>query len=380
MAICPDVERQLFFKEVDNCYWNPKLVVKVLPNGDRTVVTTAFIKDDEPLVILNHGACFGNDKCFEYSQEDLTDLNKSLVIPAYLYQFYTGHTTKFPFGYDHYFNALPTYEWYAKNHELLKVYLTISQKQKDQLKENLFLIRQLDEFIDWVKQIPNHKPNIEEAIRAVLASATRSWSSVGLVPWIDFFNHSYDGSILSNEGTTINATHNYQKGDEVNTSYGLKDSLQLLSIYGYSSDEKTIAITRPPLSPFAIALDTDLRGYQAFSEEHPFLMNESLNNFDYFIAHFRLCALSKYDSLFVKDLATEYKKWINAENELNAVKVALICLRETKKHLEGIQEKLGNVSKDLPRAFRDDFQAKFNILEKLHEKLYKHWFKIIDND
>jgi hypothetical protein len=377
MSFNPEEARRLFFEQVSNCYWNPKLVIKTLPNGDRTVVTNDYITSEEPLVVLNPSSFFDKEKAIENTIYPLDDLSSSLVIPGYLYQFYVGLTDKCPVGYDNYFNALPTYQWYAENHEMIKVYISIDQGMRDELKQNIFLIRQLDEMVEWASKIPDHTVDTEAVIRAVTACASRSWSSVGLVPWIDFFNHAYNGSVLSNQGTTITATHKYEKGDEVNTSYGFKDSLQLLTIYGFVSEEKTVAITRPPISPFSVALDSELEGYKAFSEECPFLLNEELGNFDYVLSHLRLCALSKYDTFFIDDLNSQYRKFINAENEYSAIKIGLICIRETRKHLEEMLEKINKNCKELPPAFQNDFDEKFKILNKLHRLFHEHWYDML---
>lgn len=377
MSFNPEEARRLFFEQVPNCYWNPKLSIKTLPNGDRTVLTNDFIDSEEPLVVLNPSSFFDKEKAIENARYPLDGLSSSLIIPGYLYQFYTGLAEQCPIGYEHYFNALPTYEWYAKNHEMVKVYISIDQEMRDELKQNIFLVRQLDELIEWAAKIPDHTINIESAIRAVTACASRSWSSVGLVPWIDFFNHAYNGSVLSNQGTTITSTHKYEKGDEVNTSYGFKDSLQLLTIYGFVSDEKTVAITRPPISPFSVALDSELEGYKAFAEDCPFLLNSEINNFNYVLSHLRLCALSKYDVFFVDDLNNQYRDFINAENEYNAIRIGLICIRETRNHLEEMLEKIDKNSKGLPASFAADFECKFKILDKLQRLFEEHWFSLL---
>jgi hypothetical protein len=379
MLLNPEKARECFFNEVNNCYWNPKLSISTLPNGDRTVVTNEDIHENEPLVVLNSNSFFDIEKCFTYSTEDLSSLPKRLIIPAYLYQFYTQHTNKYPVGYDHYFNSLPTYQWYLKNHELLKVYAKMSNKQKEILKEHLFLINDFGEIQEWAKKIPNHKFNYEEAIRSVLAVATRSWSSAGLVPWIDFFNHSSEGSYLKNNGTTITASHFYRKNDEVNTSYGPKDSLQLLTIYGYKAQEKTIGICRPKISPYSIALDENLEKYEDFSQDSPFLFDLSLDKFSYFLSHMRLSAVSKYDTLFISNLQDECTTFVNGANELKALEIGLICIHSTRESLEKIKTKFASVANIIPKSFVEDFEVKFKILDALEQKLHEHWITILKN-
>jgi hypothetical protein len=379
MLLNPEKARECFFKEVNNCYWNPKLSITTLPNGDRTVITNDNIYENEPLVVLNPNSFFNTEQCFIYSKEDLSLLPKRLVIPAYLYQFYTKHTEKYPSGYDHYFNALPTYQWYLKNHELLKVYTKMSSKQKESLKENLFLISDFDEIQEWAKKIPNHTFNHEEAIRSILAVATRSWANAGLVPWIDFFNHYSEGSYLKNDGTTITASHFYNKNEEVNTSYGLKDSLQLLTIYGYKTQEKTIGICRPKLSPFSIALNKDLEKYEDFSQDNPFLFGLNLDQFSYFLSHMRLSAVSKYDTLFISNLQDECTSFINGANELKALEIGLVCTHTTRENLEKIKAKFASISNIIPQSFVEDFEVKFKILDNLEEKINEHWNTILKN-
>jgi len=371
--------RRLFFKKVDNCYWNPKLEIVELPNGDRTVIANDPIKEGSVLVVLNKDTAFSNDKAKQLSKYSLEGLDESLVIPAYLYQFYTKQIDNAPFGYEHYFNALPTYGWYAENHLLLKTYLENQDADLKALGSNLFLINKIISLIEWITDIDelNHTFNRDEAIRSVLICATRSWSSIGLVPWIDFFNHSYNGSLLSNEGTTIEATHAYEKGEQVNTSYGPKDSLQLLSIYGFVADEKTVTIYRPNISPLAPAIDDEIKKYQAFAEEYPFLLGTELNNFDSFIAHFRLSALKKYDLFYVNNLEQDYKQIINVENEYQALKLALFCVSETEKHLSGIVEQITSVIKSVPREFQEDFDAKATIINTVRERIRDYWNSLI---
>jgi len=377
MVCSAEKARQLFFKKVSNCYWNPKLEVIETETGDRTVIASESLREDDVLVVLNKDTTFGNDKAKQLTKASFDSIEESLYIPAYLYQYYTKYVDNAPSGYEHYFDHLPTYDWYAENHLLLKTFLDNSGKDLKKLGSNLFLISRILEMLEWIETIPDHQPQPEQAIRSILITSTRSWSSVGLVPWIDFFNHSYEGSILSNEGTTIKATHDYKKGAEVNTSYGLKDSLQLLSIYGFVSDEKTLTIYRPNVSPFAIAIDSDLKRYQSFSEEFPFLISKELNNFNSFIAHFRLTVLKKYDTLFVEELNESYKQVINGENELQSVKLAFACVKETEKHLNKIIAQIKSVIEVLPKEFHDDFEAKFEIIKALNERLEEHWNDLI---
>lgn len=377
MSISAEEARQQFFKTVEGSYWNPKLSIKSLSNGDRTVVTNKFIRKGEPLVILHPDACFTSYRCIENSKEDLSKINKSLVIPAYLYQFYTGHTLNCPPGYDHYFNALPTYDWYSQNHEFLKLYINLNSEQKEVLKEHFILANQLDDFIEWAKSIPNHEFNWQQAVRSVLAATTRSWSSAGLVPWIDFFNHAYDGSLLEIGANTITASHAYEEHDEVNTSYGFKDSLHLLSVYGYETDIKTVIIKRLPISEFAAASNQEFRKYKDLSEQHPFVFNTDLRTFDRFISHMRLTVLDKYDLLHVTDLTEQYKNWINGDNEMRALKVALKCLDYTHEYLTDVNKAITKALDKVPDAFQKDFKAKFEILDALYKKTNEHWINVL---
>lgn len=376
----PEEARKLFFSEVDNCYWNPKLTINVLPNGDRTVVTSTSLQKEEPLVVLNKDASFSVEKCFQFSKENIAKLPRPLIIPAYLYQFYTKHTTEFPVGYNHYFDALPTYEWYAENHELLKLYLKLSEEQRLGLKENFFLFDQINSIVKWASEIPGHKVNKEEAIRSVLASSTRSWSSVGLVPWIDFFNHDYDGSFLRTEGTTIVASHEYEKNEEVNTSYGLKDSLQLLTVYGYVTRDKTVGIKFPNISEFALASAPELKNYQEFSLSTLFLFGHKLKNFDYFIAHMRLSVFNKWDAINISDLAEEHKTFISGRNELDALKLALHLVKKTRSDLDSIKSKIHSVIKKMPQVLDQDFKGKDEVLDLMEKRIYKYWLDLLDKE
>ena len=375
----PEKARELFFKEVDDCYWNPKLKIKVLENEDRTVVTSKPIQNKESLVILNTNSYFGHEKTEQYSKEDLSKLSEKLRIAAYLYQFYTGHTKSYPKGYNHYFNALPTYEWYAKNHLLLAMYLELEEEQKKEIKKQFFILEQMDELTKWVEQIPGHAVNIEQIRRCILICVTRTWS-VGLVPWIDFFNHAYNGSGLANDATTINATHEYQAGQEVNTTYGDKDSLQLLNTYGFSSKEKTLAIPKPPVSSFAIALDPELQVYQQLSNHNPFMVYESVHNTDYLLGYLRLCTLSKIDILNIQDIHEEHKKIINPSNEHKTVKLALLCIEEITNQIQTIKKRMLKVIDPIPSSWEEDLNVKFEILKNLKKKVYVHWLKMIDDD
>jgi hypothetical protein len=232
--------------------------------------------------------------------------------------------------------------------------------------------------IEWVKQIPKHKPNIEEAIRSYLITRTRSWSSFGLVPWIDFFNHSDQGSFLNGEGTSIHATHAYEKGDEVNTSYGLKDTFHLLTTYGYVAKETTVPLLCPPVSKFAVAFDPNLNNGVTLSEDYPFLIKKNVNNFNQIISYFRLCAFNKHDLFFVNDIATESKRFINGENEHKAVKIGLFCLEKSKKSLENVKNNFDAISKELPESFVKEFEGKMEILKELSLKFHTHWLNLLD--
>lgn len=379
MVSAAEKARQLFFKKVDNCYWNPNLEIIELSNGDRTVIAKDSIKQGSVLVVLNKDSAFSNEKARQLSKYPLDGLDESLIIPAYLYQFYTKQVDNVPVGYDHYFNALPTYEWYAENHLLLKTYLNNQDADFKALGSSLFLINRFITLIEWAETYatPEQPVNREQAIRAAIACATRAWSSIGLVPWIDFFNHSYNGSLLSNGGTSIEATHFYEKGEQVNTSYGPKDSLQLLSIYGFVADEKTLTIYRPNISPLAPAIDAEIKKYQAFAEEYPFLLDAELNNFNSFIAHFRLSALKKHDLFFINDLEQEYKRIINVENEYQAIKLAMYCIDKTENHLKQIVEQVTGVLLEIPQEFKDDFNSKFEIINKIRTRFIEYWNSLI---
>jgi hypothetical protein len=376
---CPNKARVAFFKKVDNCYWNPKLTIKTLPDGDRTVIALDAIENDEPLVILNTDSYFGYSKAIKYSVEDISTLDEYLLLPAYLYQFYTKHTLNYPQGYDYYFNALPTYEWYAKNHEVLKIYTSLDPSQKEKAGENLILIKKINLLLTWIETIPNHILNIEQAIRSVFVCSTRTWS-VGLVPWIDFFNHAYNGSPLNKEATTITATHTYEKNEEVNTTYGLKDSLELLNIYGFCAKEKTISIPFFPISSFCTALDSDFENYQQFTESNEFLLNKTLHNIEHLIAHFRLCVLNKKDVLFVNDIGKDFKTLINMENEHKAIKLLLLCIKTLHEKIKKIKENYTEITGVLPDKYEEDINMKQEILKKLTEKICVYWMKFLKDD
>ena len=375
---CPNKAREAFFKKVNNCYWNPKLTINTLPDGDRTVVALDTIENDEPLVILNANTYFGKDKAIKYSVEDINILDENLFLPAYLYQFYTKHTLKCPPGYDHYFNALPTYEWYAENHEVLKIYTSLNPSEQEKANENFLIIKKINLLITWIKTISNHTVDIEQAIRSVFICSTRTWH-VGLVPWIDFFNHSYNGSALNNEATTIKATHAYEKNEEVNTTYGLKDSLELLNTYGFCAKQKTIAIPFLPISSFCAALSSDLKKYGQFTEGNEFLVNKTLHNIDHLIAHFRLCVLDKKDVFFIDDIAKDFKVLINIDNEHRAIKLLLLCIKALDEKTKKTKEKLIQITGVLPDKHEKEISVKHEILKKLKEKIYVYWMKLLDD-
>lgn len=375
---CPNKARVAFFKKVNDCYWNPKLTIKTLSNGDRTVVALDNIENNEPLVILNINSYFGNEKAIKYSVENLSTLDEYLFLPAYLYQFYTKHTLKCPSGYEHYFNALPTYEWYAENHEVLKIYTSLNPSEQKKASENFAIIKKINLLVAWIKTIPNHTVNIEQAIRSVFICSTRTWN-VGLVPWIDFFNHSYNGSALNSEATTIAATHDYKQGEEVNTTYGLKDSLELLNTYGFCAKEKTIAIPFLPISSFCTALNPDLKEYQQFTESNEFLVNKTLHNTDHLIAHFRLCVLDKKDVLFIDDIAKDFKILINMDNEHRAIKLLLLCIKALHEKTKKTKEDFIQITGVLPDKHEEDINIKQEILKKLKEKIYVYWMELLSD-
>ena len=62
MVCSAEKARQLFFKKVPNCYWNPKLEVIETETGDRTVIATEALREDDVLVVLNKDTTFGSDK------------------------------------------------------------------------------------------------------------------------------------------------------------------------------------------------------------------------------------------------------------------------------------------------------------------------------
>lgn len=376
----PEQARKQFFEVFKDCYWNPKLKIKTTSNEDRIVVTDSSIESGEPLVILNDSICFGLDKANQYTIEPLNDLSSDLIIAGYLYQYYCGHALC-PEGYDLYFNALPTYEWYKNNHEMLKVYLSLTLEKQQELEDAFYLFNQLNKFLDWASSLSNLSFNKEHAIRALIAVTTRSWSSSGLVPWIDFFNHASDGSLL-NKNVGINATHKYKKGDEVNTSYGVKDSFKLLSIYGYCTSIKTLGLVRMSVSDYALALDKELKEYQAATEYIPFLLDTKLENFETILAHFRLVALNKYDVIQIKDLNAEYKVGLNGSNEFNAVKSFLFCLKKTQEDLETISTRIVKAFESVDRVpfvLREEFEIKMNIISLAKDKIFIHWNSLLDN-
>jgi hypothetical protein len=373
----PEEARKLFFKEVDNCYWNPKLSIKVAPNGDRTVVTSAALQKNEPLVVLNKNAFFNAEKCIEHSKEDISSIRKTLIIPAYLYQFYTNHGATALDGYAYYFNALPTYEWYEQNHEVFKIYLKLTGKQRKELHDNFYVFEQIDSFIEWASQIPGHTVDKEQAIRSVLASLTRTWSSVGLVPWIDFCNHSYEGSFLQSEGTTIVASHAYSKDEEVNVTYGVKDSLQLLSVYGYAAKDKTVGIKFPPISSFALAVDSGLQKYADSSVSAPCLLGKQLRNFDFLLSHMRLCVFDKVDALTCSDPEEACQTFLNAQNELKALKLFLHMVQVTQKNLEELKNKTEKALGKIPEVLEEDFKGKDEVFNNITKRIYKHWLDLL---
>jgi len=360
--------RQLFFKHVDNCYWNPKLVITELPSGDRTVIATDPIEADELLVVLNQNS---------FSKENISQLESGLTLPAYLYQFYVDYGVHCPHGYEHYFHSLPTYEWYAENHALLKLYLSLSEVQRKKLATQFFLIGRINVMLEWLDTIPDHEAQPKEAIRAVIACSTRAWSRAGLVPWIDFFNHAYDGSMLSNNGTSIKATHHYAKGAEVNTTYGLKDSLQLLTIYGYETKEKTLLVARPPISTLLVAANPDLEDYHAFSKEHPFLFRDELNGFEHFLSHFRLMVFDKNDLAITNRTVGIDTPFVNGDNEYKAVKSALMAVNETEKYFNKMFETFKEIVPDVPEHFWKEYEVKTKILLALREKIHQHWKNLV---
>ena len=230
-----------------------------------------------------------------------------------------------------------------------------------------------------VIHIPNHTINIEQAIRSVFICSTRTWN-VGLVPWIDFFNHSYNGSALNNEATTITATHDYEQDEEVNTTYGLKDSLELLNTYGFCAKEKTIAIPFLSISSFCTALDPSLKEYRQFTEGNEFLVNKTLHNIDHLIAHFRLCVLDKKDVLFIDDIAKDFKVFINMNNEHRAIKLLLLCIKTLHEKIKKTKENLIQITGVLPDKHEEDINIKQEILKKLKEKIYVYWIKLLGDN
>jgi hypothetical protein len=157
----------------------------------------------------------------------------------------------------------------------------------------------------------------------------------------------------------------------------LKDSLQLLNIYGYETKEKTVGIKFPSISTFALASDPSLKAYAHASASATCLLGKNLRNFDFFISHMRLCVFNKFDALAVSDLGTEYKTFLNERNELEALKLSLSIIQSTRKDIEELKTKTKEFMQTFPESFENDFKGKEEVLDNVIKKIYKHWLDLL---
>lgn len=294
-----------------------------LENGDRTVVCNQPIRNEEPLVILSKDIDYSTEWARNYGTVSTTGLPDDLLIAAALYQFHTSLVKESKEADGYYFLSLPTAQWYKTNHLTLKLYNSLSEEKQNALESDFDLFRRFNTLKEWAKSIPGHRVNVDLVYGSVLQAATRTWPC-GLVPYIDFFQHADDGSWLSNDNTTIHATHEYETGSQVNTSYGPKDRLMLMSWYGFESDQPTtISMYREEPSSTAFSLDPDLTKCWDSLGSSPLLLGNQLLYLNELIRWGRMASVTRIDALTITEISDESKEVINLDNEARALRCVL---------------------------------------------------------
>ncbi len=224
-------------------YVNPKLS---LINGKfgRTVIANQKIENEDIFtlpksLVLNHENCNLNIEDNKFTHRDLT-------VILLLKEYYKPNS----FWKD-YLNLLPSLSEF-KDHPLV-IYI---KGNFPNVSENVSIkIEKLhSEFVslyDKFTELNNKNKIVEsftrnELLWAFLATSTRMWTNIGLVPFADLLQHSNSSNMIlsDRDSSFFMMSESIGEGEEVFDNYALNDDLTLFTNFGFveSSDVAVISI------------------------------------------------------------------------------------------------------------------------------------------
>ncbi len=224
-------------------YVNPKLS---LINGKfgRTVIANQKIENEDIFtlpksLVLNHENCNLNIEDNKFTHRDLT-------VISLLKEYYKPNS----FWKD-YLNLLPSLSEF-KDHPLV-IYI---KGNFPNVSENVSIkIEKLhSEFVslyDKFTELNNKNKIVEsftrnELLWAFLATSTRMWTNIGLVPFADLLQHSNSSNMIlsDRDSSFFMMSESIGEGEEVFDNYALNDDLTLFTNFGFveSSDVAVISI------------------------------------------------------------------------------------------------------------------------------------------
>lgn len=224
-------------------YVNPKLS---LINGKfgRTVIANQKIENEDIFtlpksLVLNHENC-------NLNIEDDKFTNRDLTVISLLKEYYKPNS----FWKD-YLNLLPSLSEF-KDHPLV-IYI---KGNFPNVSENVSIkIEKLhSEFVslyDKFTELNNKNKIVEsftrnELLWAFLATSTRMWTNIGLVPFADLLQHSNSSNMIlsDRDSSFFMMSESIGEGEEVFDNYALNDDLTLFTNFGFveSSDVAVISI------------------------------------------------------------------------------------------------------------------------------------------
>jgi hypothetical protein len=224
-------------------YVNPKLS---LINGKfgRTVIANQKIENEDIFtlpksLVLNHENCNLNIEDDKFTHRDLT-------VISLLKEYYKPNS----FWKD-YLNLLPSLSEF-KDHPLV-IYI---KGNFPNVSENVSIkIEKLhSEFVslyDKFTELNNKNKIVEsftrnELLWAFLATSTRMWTNIGLVPFADLLQHSNSSNMIlsDRDSSFFMMSESIGEGEEVFDNYALNDDLTLFTNFGFveNSDVAVISI------------------------------------------------------------------------------------------------------------------------------------------
>lgn len=324
-------------------YVNDKLSLVPTANSKLSIVCNTNL-DNEKLIIVNKKLVISPENS-ELVLEELLDYKNKLVL-CLLYELKKPETK-----FNSYFKLLPNFDQYY-NHPIF----LFSQGRFPRFSEKIYIRAQ--ELYQKIINLSNYIQNIDnsffrsitkdELIWAYLTVLTRSIDGVGLVPIIDFFQHSNGSSTPIEQGQDhfqISLRGQYSIGEIVYINHQFSDDIDFFLHKGVV-DKTEICNVK---SDFQFKQKSDfLKMIIDNISLEPYSHLSSIGISNNLMYYLRVQMLSESDLIFMDKSPNFYNGIITLENErscLQKIKIKLNHLN-TKEEIDFVNVNLSNYKDD----------------------------------